>query len=705
MRELKLKYFIELASNIGAKARTEAQAVEQSQRAMQGSIDKTSVSLKALDVAYTRFGAGSSTERQINYMRTLGAGIDQVTTKMRGLAALAAKGVQNAPAALAGAAAGVYAAKAMLDKPMDYSLRLARISNTTFNDRDRAGRAAGKAELNNVIMGAVRSGGGTRDDAAAALNELVASNAVTYAQAKTLLPTLTSGASASGASAVQLSQIAIRAKQNMNIPLADLPALLDEANAAGKAGGFELENMAKSLPQAMAIGRQSGLTGREGFRKIVAMMQASVITAGTKDEAANNVVNLLGKINSDDTKKDFAKQGIDLRGELVKGRSSGVDSVDTFVGLVDKIAGKDKNYSQLKKRLDGAKDEGERRETMSSMADILQGKAIGSVVQDRQALMSLVAVMNNRKYMTDIQQGMRDDKGSLGKDFASIADETKFKADKLGAEAENAQFMALGGKAGVLNKLLDGAANAAQEFPRLAVAATGATMALTVLGGAVTIFGLLARRAAGGVPIPGVPGLPGAARVPTAPTMNSQMALNAAAAAPALMSGGAVAATVAAGLAVVGAPILGAGYMISQQANSKDGLRGRIADRSARIGELDTLIGAGGSPAAMDRMLAEKQRLLQDREAMSDRQNALGGGGSGVRGQGYNDPRLLTITAPSIAEQTAVWSQPAKVELGEGKLAIDVRVTDDRASASTRLVAPMSSVKVSAGATNPGGVQ
>lgn len=667
MRELKLKYFIELASNIGAKARTEAQAVEQSQKAMQGSIDKTGASMRALDSAYARFGANSSTERQIRYMRTLGAGIDQVTTKMRTLGALAAKGLQNAPAAVAGVAAGVYAAKTLLDKPMDYSMRLARISNTTFNDRDRAGRAAGKAELNNVIMGAVRKGGGTRDDAAAALNELVASGAVTYEQAKKLLPTLTTGASASGASAVQLSQIAIRAKQNLNVSLDDLPALLDEANAAGKKGGFELENMAKSLAQAMAMGRQSGLTGREGFRKIVSMMQASVITAGTKDEAANNVVNLLGKINSDDTKKDFAKQGIDLRGELVKGRANGVDSVDTFVGLVDKIAGKDKSYTQLKTRLDGAKDDGERRETMSSMADILQGKAIGAVVQDRQALMSLVAVMNNRKYMSDIQQSMRDDKGSLGKDFASISDETGFKAAKAGAEIENAQFMALGGKAGVLNTLLDGTTRLAQEFPGLSVAATGATMALTVLGGVAGIFALLARRSAGGLPVPGGPGggLPGVGGSPGAfPVLEG--------AAPA--AGSALGAS-----AVIGGLAVGGAAMTYGAANL---LRNNQAARDAMSADY---AGDGAFAAA----------ILNAADPINKPENH--------RGKGYNDPRLLTLSAPSIAEQTAAWTQPAKVELGEGKLAIDVRVTDERASASTRLVAPMSSVKVSAGATQPQG--
>ena len=85
MRELKLKYFIELASNIGTKARAEAQALEQSQQAMQRAVDKTTATVGRLDSAFARFAANSATERQIGYMARLGAGIDQVATKMRTL--------------------------------------------------------------------------------------------------------------------------------------------------------------------------------------------------------------------------------------------------------------------------------------------------------------------------------------------------------------------------------------------------------------------------------------------------------------------------------------------------------------------------------------------------------------------------------------------------------------------------------------------
>jgi hypothetical protein len=75
----------------------------------------------------------------------------------------------------------------------------------------------------------------------------------------------------------------------------------------------------------------------------------------------------------------------------------------------------------------------------------------------------------------------------------------------------------------------------------------------------------------------------------------------------------------------------------------------------------------------------------------------------GMRGKGYNDPRLLAATMPSIAEQAAAWGPPQKVELGEGRLAVDVRVTDERTTASASVTTPMSGVKINAGATRPEG--
>lgn len=703
MRDLKLRYFIELASNIGAKARADARTVEAAQNTMQAAVKKTAGATDKLDASLARMGTSRAAERQTMYMRRLGQGIDQTTAKARSLAQMLQSGIPKAAGIAGGVAGGFFAAKTLLDKPMDYSLLLARMTNTAFDDRDTKGRIAGKAELNAAIELAIKGGNGSRDDAAAALDNMIASGVVKVDDAKKLLPGLMRNATASGAPAKDLSSIAIRASQTMGIPMADVLDVLDEANAAGKAGGFELRDMAKSLPAAMAGAKQSGLTGREGFRKIIAMLQASVITAGTKDEAANNVLNWLGKINSDDTAKDFKKQGIDLRGRLVAGRAKGMDSADTFVSLVDEVASKDKQYTALKAKLAKAKNQGEKDETLSSMADILQGKAIGAVVQDRQALMSLVAVMNNRAYVSEIQQTMRDGKGSLEKDHAIIADESSTRATELANNRDIAMSKVFG-DAGPLKALLDGANWAAEKFPILTATVVGSTAALGVFTTALLAFGVLGGRNAGGLPTRGGPGggLPRGGGSPGAFTGLGGLGNGVAAAAP-VLGAGAVAAGVAGGLLVVGAPILAAGVVLSNRANSREGLSDRIAARSSRIGELSQLESLGGSPAALARIAAERASLMQDRDTLAARQNALGGGGSGVRGAGFNDPRLLTLTSPNAAEQALAAGSTTKVELGKGELAIGLRITDERTIATTSVIVPMAGIKINAGATNPAG--
>lgn len=651
MRELKLRYFIDLASNIGAKSRTEAQAVERSQRAMQAAVDKTSGSMRGLDTAFGRWGANQAAERQLGYMRRLAVGIDQVTAKTRAMVSLLQNAVPKAVAAGGAAAGAFYAGKALLDKPMDYSARLAQMANTAYSDRDTAGRLAGKGELNKSIVGAVRFGGGSRDDAAGALDNMIASGVVTIDQAKALLPGLMKNASASGASAKDLSSISIRASQTMGIPLDQVMEILDEANAAGKAGGFELRDMAKSLPQAMAGAKQSGLTGREGFRKVIAMLQASVITAGSKDEAANNVFNWLGKINSEDTAKDFAKQGIDLRGRLVSGRAKGMDSADTFVSLVDEVASKDKQYTALKAQLANAKNKGEKEEALSAMTDILQGSAIGKVIQDRQALMSLVSVMNNREYVAEIQKKMRDGKGSLGLDFDVMSGESSYKAQQFANNRDIAMTDAMG-EGGPLKAVLDGANWAAEKFPILTATVVGATASLGVFATALMAFGLLGGRSAGGLPGRGGPGggLPRSGGSPGAfPKLDG--------AAPA--AGGAGAGKVVTGLKALG--------------------------------------WIGSALALGSELFTTSDEDIATLNAADAKKSA------GMRGKGYNDPRLLAATMPSIAEQAAAMGQAQKVELGDGKIAVDVRVTDERTTATASVTTPMSGVKLSTGATKPEG--
>lgn len=415
------------------------------------------------------------------------------------LAQRAVRGFQTGARIAAGATAAGYVLSKPVGQTMDYGMRLAQMSNTAFAERNTIGRIAGKRELNASITNAVRIGGGTREGAAETLDTLIASGAMSGKDAMGMLPTLTKAATASGADPSQLAAIGIRGMQTMGIKPGELGNVIDMAITAGQAGGFELKDMAKWLPQQMAAAKLSGMSGTAGMAKLLAANQASAITAGTKDEAGNNLVNLLAKINSNDTSKDAQRLGINLSGTLASARGKGVDSLDAFVGIVDSIVGKDKNYQALQGKLKTAQG-GDRKAILESQGDILQGSAIGKLVQDRQALMALVGIMGNRDYMADVQKKTLAGAGATDRNFAVIAEEAGFKTQQAANEKTFATQNAFEKLTPLVGAVADGFSAVAKEYPTLTasmVAATTALIALAAAAGAASLTGMLGGKGAG----------------------------------------------------------------------------------------------------------------------------------------------------------------------------------------------------------------
>jgi hypothetical protein len=298
-----------------------------------------------------------------------------------------------------------------------------------------------------------------------------------------MLPTLMKASTASGANASELAQIGIRGMQTFGIKPGEMGNVIDMAISAGQAGGFELKDMAKWLPQQMASAKLAGISGTSGMAKLLAANQAAAITAGTKDEAGNNLVNLLAKINSADTAKDAQRLGINLTGSLAKARGNGMDSLDAFVGIVDHVVGKDKNYQDIQTRLKTAKGD-DRKALLESQADILQGSAIGKMVQDRQALMALVGIMGNRDYLADVQKKTLGGIGATDSNFAVIANEAGFKTQQALNEKDFATQNAFENLTPLVGSAADGFSALGREFPNLTAGLVGATTAVTALAAA-----------------------------------------------------------------------------------------------------------------------------------------------------------------------------------------------------------------------------
>ncbi|NHQ81551.1 phage tail tape measure protein [Chromobacterium vaccinii] len=391
-----------------------------------------------------------------------------------------------------GAAAGAYALSGPMKETMSYERRLAGMANTAFADRDLAGRKKGMGELDKAIRGAVRDGGGTIDGAAETLDNLLASGAVSQATAMKLLPTLQKYGTASGADSKELGNIAIRSLQSFGIKEDEMPLALDMAIKAGQEGGFELKDMSKWLPQQMAAGRSIGLSGMAGLGKLLALNQAAVITAGTKDEAGNNLVNLLQKINSQDTVHDAKKIGINLPKELAQARlKKGQDGVDAFAAIIDRLMQKDPVSKKIAARMQQAKAKGEDQDAVwESLQNLRQGSIVGKLVQDRQAMMALLALINNRQYVKDIEAKLPKAAGTGQTNFDLIASTPDFKAEQL----KNEKDMAANDALSPLNKAFGDTADKlvayAREYPTLTTAISGATAGFGALASGLAAGGL-----------------------------------------------------------------------------------------------------------------------------------------------------------------------------------------------------------------------
>lgn len=400
----------------------------------------------------------------------------------------------------AGAAAFSSVVAAPIRRAADYDTQLRSLSNTAFAGSSLDVRRAGMRSLDQSVTAAVRFGGGTRDGAIEALNELVASGVFRDpAEAARLLPLLQRGSTASGASAVDLARIAIRGQQTFGIPSDQVGTMLDQAMAAGQAGGFELRDMAKWLPQQMAAARQLGLSGPEGMIRLLAANQASVITAGTRDEAGNNLVNLLAKVNSQDTARDFGRLGIDLPGSLAAARGKGVDGLTGFVNMIDQLVAGDSRFQAARRGAASAGNDTDRRAALDAQADILQGSAVGTVVQDRQALMALVALMNNRGYMADVEKRIRGGAGATGDAFALFREGSGFAFDQREFEIQKAQTDAMGAANGALSKLAEAQTDLYRRYPGFASVIEGAKVAVMGFTGALIASGLVNIATRGGI--------------------------------------------------------------------------------------------------------------------------------------------------------------------------------------------------------------
>lgn len=499
------------------------------ERAIQREIQQTEAAYRRLASSGTlsakeQSRAYAAMRDHVRELRREMAGVNRLQTGL-------ANGGRGLLAVGAGVTAGAYALNQPLQKVEDYDLRLRYMANTAYAERDLGGRRAGKQELQETIARSVRQGG-NRDQAADTLDNMIASGALGAGakgrqSALALLPTVMKYATAANADPNAIADIVLKSKKTLNIADADFPKALEMAMLGGKLGGFELKDMAKWLPQQMAAASSAGLNGTHGLAKLVALNQNAVVTAGSKDEAGNNVVNFLAKLNAEETSKDFKKVGVNWRQRLVDGAKQGKDAVDVFGDAIDGLLKRNAAYQKLQIKLATATGD-EKKAALDAMAKIVQGSVVGKISADRQELMAVIAMLNDRSGMANIEQQLRTVKPGdvVNTDLAMIQDSKAWKGQQAENTLAEKQFDALSGLSATVGDVQLKLVEYADKYPALSTAlvaaGTGATALAAAAAAASVPLMMLGKGMpklplpSGGVPLPG--GATGGGLLPRANT-------------------------------------------------------------------------------------------------------------------------------------------------------------------------------------------
>lgn len=169
-------------------------------------------------------------------------------------------------------------------------------------------------------------------EAVSALDTLVASG-MDLEEAMSFLPSVLATAQASGAAATDIANTAQKAASALGLEAEQMQRAFDIMVSGGKAGQFELRDMAQYIPELANLFASLGYSGEDGLQKLIALLQTVREDTGTASGAATQLRNVFAKMNTEQTAKAFEEFGIDLREDLEQARAAGEDVLDTFINL------------------------------------------------------------------------------------------------------------------------------------------------------------------------------------------------------------------------------------------------------------------------------------------------------------------------------------------------------------------------------------
>lgn len=428
--------------------------------------------------------------------------LDGVSSRMQAVTRQAARlgqglgrGVQAAGDAGAGLVAAGAVGRAALTAPVNREQQYLYDATVAFNDRSAEGIRAGVAELRALDQQIVARGGGTLGSARAMRGAFMAGG-VDFADVARLAPLTQRAATAAGAEGADFANTLMAGAKSGQFAYEDAEKVFGMMLTAGASGSFETRDMAQYLPGIFnATGDMRGMTGTAYH---LAGLETIRDATGDSAEAANRYQNLLSFRNSKEAYSNLSKKGINLAHVYRDAAKRGEDMNLAFVGAIQGLVERNKEYKRLKKELPGAT--GARADEIRNQMGAIQNRIFSEIIGDMQARQGAIALQNGRGRYGEIYGDLtKDPEAMIDKLFSVMTSATQENLNRLANEWEKGMDRVLDVVKGPLQDAIQWASGLMADNPELTAAAAGAVtvggMAAAGSGVAAGLRGLRSKAA------------------------------------------------------------------------------------------------------------------------------------------------------------------------------------------------------------------
>ena len=342
---------------------------------------------------------------------------------------------RGAATVAAGSAAAYAAVRPEVERYKALDMRLREVTWAAHGETRGADTAwlqrEGMAQTKALALALVQQNGGSSDLALDTLSGMLA-NGMSWADVQKNAAATHAMARAAGENGQYDGAAAAKLAKTFADNGLDVARASQMAAQSGMQGTFEIANMVRDLPSLLPDAKAAGFSGEAGLAYLLSALQSASNKAGTPDEAANNVKNVLQKTLSADTTKRMDKllktsgSKADWQKMVLEGQKQGKNAVQVLADFAQTLLSKDKGFQAVKARAD--KGDELAQQQMATM----QAFMVSKLMPDMQARAGLNA-------MLDAEQMRQYFDGLMGNKTDVIGGKNQFMALGEAAKQEKAQ--------------------------------------------------------------------------------------------------------------------------------------------------------------------------------------------------------------------------------------------------------------------------